>query len=384
MALPQVTGVVWWEMMRSHYQGLYRRARSGESSTGYTRDFLQGPKPISETFRAMFKRAPPPYEPLTYRWPGGSMGDARVYKAADYDRNGRLDIGQWTGRGAPAVWRIGDPAVDPLVTLEGSVELRIPDQANEQWEQLEKQHPWLVMVQLEWDTTELHLRAYLGSPPAHLIAGSLEYVPEPLRMMMRGRGGAVLGKGLPDLWFDPNDLRDPWRLNPEPAMPPPSPSVATPLVPLGVAYRPADEDAERKAPDPFEVDPNQLDRSTRLHAATQNALSAAVKRRGCTPVSPSGEPNFDLAWEEASGVTIVAEVKSVKATNAERQLRLGLGQILRYQSLLAARGRQVKGVLVLSGPPHDDRWVELCASHDIALIWMPELNVMLANTLGEL
>ena len=203
-------------------------------------------------------------------------------------------------------------------------------------------------------------------------------------MMMRGRGGAVLGKGLPDLWFDANDLRDPWRLNPKAAMSPPSPPVATPLAPLGAAYRAADEDAERKAPDPFEVDPNQLDRSTRLHAATQNALSAAVKRRGCTPVSPSGEPNFDLAWEEASGVTIVAEVKSVKATNAERQLRLGLGQVLRYQSLLAAHGRQVKGVLVLSGPPHDDRWVELCASHDVALIWIPELDVMLANALGEL
>jgi hypothetical protein len=382
MPLPRVTGVVWWEMMRSHYQGVYRRARSGESSTGYTRDFLQGPKPISETFRAMFKGAPPPYEPLTYRWPGGSMADGRVYKAADYDRNGRLDIGQWTGTGAPAVWRIGDPAMDPLVTLEGSVELRIPDQANEQWELLEAQHPWLVMVQLDWDPAELHLRAYLRSPPAHLLAASLEYVPEALRNLMKGRGGAVLGKGLPDLWFDVNDLRDPWRLDPEGEdSPPPAPAGASPAQ-LGTAYRPVDENAVRKPPDPFEIDPNELDRSTRLHAATQNAISAAVVRRGCQPLSPSGEPNFDLAWEEKSGTLVVAEVKSVKATNAERQLRLGLGQVLRYQSLIADSGKVVKAILVLSGPPHDDRWVALCASHGVGLIWMPDLDSMLSDALG--
>jgi hypothetical protein len=382
MALPRVTGVVWWEMMRSHYQGVYRRARSGESSTGYTRDFLQGPKPISEAFRAMFKGAPPPYEPLTYRWPGGSMADGRVYKAADYDRNGRLDVGQWTGTGAPAVWRIGDPATDPLVTLEGSVELRIPDQADQQWERLERQHPWLVMVQLDWDNTELQLRAYLRSPPAHLLASSLEYVPEVLRNMMKGRGGAVLGKGLPDLWFDANNLRDPWRLDPEgDEAPLPAPAEASPAQ-LGTTYRAVDENAARKPPDPFEIDPNELDRSTRLHTATQNALAAAVMRRGCEPLSPVGEPNFDLAWEEKSGTLVVAEVKSVKATNAERQLRLGLGQVLRYQSLIALSGKPVKAILALSGPPHDDRWVALCASHDVALIWMPDLDSMLSDALG--
>jgi hypothetical protein len=98
----------------------------------------------------MFRGAEPPYEPLTYRWPGGSF-NGRIYRAADYDQNRRVEVGQWTpgGASAPAPWRIGDPSTDPLVTLAGSVDLSIPDDADEQWRQLSEREPWLVMVQLD-------------------------------------------------------------------------------------------------------------------------------------------------------------------------------------------------------------------------------------------
>jgi hypothetical protein len=44
------------------------------------------------------------------------------------------------------------------------------------------------------------------------------------------------------------------------------------------------------------------------------------------------EPNFDLAWE-ADGTVFVAEIKSIADDNEEEQLRLGLGQVLRYRHL---------------------------------------------------
>jgi hypothetical protein len=69
-----------------------------------------------------------------------------------------------------------------------------------------------------------------------------------------------------------------------------------------------------------------------------------------TPRSPGvTDPKFDLAWEHED-VLFVAEVKSTTAENEERQLRLGLGQVLRYCSILARRGQAVTGVLVPERP----------------------------------
>jgi hypothetical protein len=269
-----------------------------------------------------------------------------------------------------------------VVTLAGSVELAIPDEADAQWARLERQHPWLVMVQLDWSRTDLHLRAYLANPPRGRRDTGLSRVPEPLRKMMKKRGGAVLGEGLPDLWFEPGNLHDPWRVAPEGnIVTSTSARSGDAARPLGAKYQAADESVRRKRADPFEIDPDQLDRATRLHAATQNAVSAAVERRGYSPCRPIGEPNYDLAWEEPNGV-VVAEIKSIKSTNVERQLRLGLGQLLRYRAMLEDQDRgEVRSVLVLSGPPSDDRWVKLCRQHGVALIWMPEIDAMLAANL---
>lgn len=370
--------------MISHYQGVYRRARPGEKSGGYTRDFLQGPRAISDALRLMFGGGRPPYEGLTYRWPKGAFAGGRIYRAADYDRNGRVDVGQWTGTGAPHPWRIGDPSSDPIITLEGSLEHTIPAGANAQWQRLAKQKPWLVMVQLDWSHTELHLRAYLGNPPRTRADTSIDRIPESLRTLMKGRGGAVLGGRLPDLWFDPEDLRDPWRLAPADGqdLAPVSGTDAISLD-LGKDYQTADETPHRRRAEPFAIDPDLLDRATSLHAATQNAVAAAIEQRGRKPLLPTGEPSYDVAWEEPDGSVVVVEVKSIRSTNAERQLRLGLGQVLRYRSLLETMGADVRCVLALSAPPHDRRWITLCEQHGVALIWMPKIGEMLTTALAS-
>jgi hypothetical protein len=143
---------------------------------------------------------------------------------------------------------------------------------------------------------------------------------------------------------------------------------------VGGDYRHVTVSSLPDARDPFSVDPAVVERGLRGHADTQNALADAITAAGMTPRSPTAnDPNFDLAWE-ADGTTFVAEVKSITAVNEERQLRLGLGQVLRYQSLLAGDEREVVAVLVPERPPHDSSWQTLCDDLGVLLVAPPSFN----------
>lgn len=142
-----------------------------------------------------------------------------------------------------------------------------------------------------------------------------------------------------------------------------------PITGLGVDYRTAIEEAAISHRDPFSIDPAIVERGLRGHAITQNALAEFVRRIGGTPRSPApNEPNFDVAWE-LNGCTFVAEVKSLTNSNEEKQLRLGLGQVLRYRNLLAVGNRRVRAVLAVEYRPHDKGWIELCESVGVVLVW---------------
>jgi hypothetical protein len=71
----------------------------------------------------------------------------------------------------------------------------------------------------------------------------------------------------------------------------------------------------------------------------------------------------------------VAEVKSITAENEEQQLRLGLGQVLRYRQRLAALGHdRVVAVLVPERQPRDPSWRELCQDLGVVLLCRNELK----------
>jgi hypothetical protein len=145
-------------------------------------------------------------------------------------------------------------------------------------------------------------------------------------------------------------------------------TATSPLI--GAEYREASEEAATSERDPFAVDPNIVDRGLRGHAVTQNWLAAEVRSRGMDPRSPGpGDVNFDLAWKSADGTVFVAEVKSTTQSNEEKQLRLGLGQVLRYRQLLSADGGRVCGVLAIEEPPSDPTWSELCTQVGVTLMW---------------
>jgi hypothetical protein len=120
-----------------------------------------------------------------------------------------------------------------------------------------------------------------------------------------------------------------------------------------------------------------VERGLQGHAETQNALAAALAADRIEPRSPrADESNFDLAWER-NGVVYVAEVKSITPQNEERQLRLGLGQVLRYRSLLRTVGHDVRAVLVAENEPQDQSWRRLCEQLDVLLLAPPDFSAVL-------
>ena len=93
----------------------------------------------------------------------------------------------------------------------------------------------------------------------------------------------------------------------------------------------------------------------------------------------SSDPPFDLAWWKRD-ILYVAEVKSLTRENEERQLRLGLGQLLRYSHLLRKRAEHVIPVLVPELKPRDPEWGQLCKALNVKLVFPPDFEGLIDET----
>lgn len=124
---------------------------------------------------------------------------------------------------------------------------------------------------------------------------------------------------------------------------------------FGQAFRRANEAARSAPKNPFDIDPDLADRGNRGHARTLNAVAAFLEAHGVQPLGPSpNDPLFDLG-QARGAAKFVAEVKSLTEANEEHQLRLGLGQVLRYRHALLGRFHPVRPVLVVEREPCDPR-----------------------------
>jgi hypothetical protein len=136
-----------------------------------------------------------------------------------------------------------------------------------------------------------------------------------------------------------------------------------------VAYEDVPEVVSTRTADPWSRDPDAVDRSLGAHGAIQNALAHLVQKAGYSfPAKRRGRPNVDLMWVEGD-VLVVAEVKSLSRVNEERQLRLGLGQVLRFSHQLQNAYPKVRSVLAVEHEPSDPAWIGLCAAYGVALVW---------------
>jgi hypothetical protein len=91
----------------------------------------------------------------------------------------------------------------------------------------------------------------------------------------------------------------------------------------------------------------------------------------------TAEPDHDLAWRRRR-ITFVAEVKSLPSAGTEdRQMRLGIGQVLDYHVLMSGIYPKVRAVLAVEREPANPRWHPLCASHGITLVWPDSFGALL-------
>ena len=66
----------------------------------------------------------------------------------------------------------------------------------------------------------------------------------------------------------------------------------------------------------------------------------------------------------------MGEVKSLTADNEDRQIRLGIGQVLDYVYSLQWNVHAVRGVVAIERKPKKiDHWMALCEDHGITLTW---------------
>ncbi|MGD0272511.1 MAG: hypothetical protein ABSB96_02100 [Gaiellaceae bacterium] len=147
---------------------------------------------------------------------------------------------------------------------------------------------------------------------------------------------------------------------------------------FGQAYTEADENVTVAPAEEKPDDPDTSQRGLRAHNRTQNLLAAAVEAAGFAPRRKGrSEPNFDLAWKEGETVW-VAEVKSTTEKNEEQQMRLAIGQVIRYRQLLSEEGHEARALIAIENAPFDESWIDLCGHEGIALVW-PEV---MAHALG--
>jgi len=139
-----------------------------------------------------------------------------------------------------------------------------------------------------------------------------------------------------------------------------------------------DEDAD----DPFDdvvvavlspprtIDPEVVGEARNRHNRVVRAIHQLLRDRGKRPIKPTGwfgeQP--DVVWREDPGFHIV-EVKGITGLNEREQLRLGLGQVLRYRFISEKQGHPPQAWLITDVAPADLTWIEICDSLNIRMWW---------------
>ena len=149
---------------------------------------------------------------------------------------------------------------------------------------------------------------------------------------------------------------------------------------FGAKYKYADENSRNiETGEPFNSDPNLLDRALQLHSITQNTVANWIQGEGLVPISPNSKTcDFDIAWESEHG-RVVCEVKSLSDTNEVHQFRLGLGQVLEYAYLTSAIP-----VLMFSRMPNNLGLLETAQNSGVKVLWPEVLNKYTPNDLRNI
>lgn len=123
------------------------------------------------------------------------------------------------------------------------------------------------------------------------------------------------------------------------------------------------------------IDPEVVGEARNRHNRIVRLIHDLLRARGERPIKPVGwfgeQP--DVVWRADPGFQIV-EVKGITGLNEREQLRLGLGQVLRYRFISEKQGHRTQAWLITDVAPADALWAEICESLDVRLWWPGNLT----------
>lgn len=122
----------------------------------------------------------------------------------------------------------------------------------------------------------------------------------------------------------------------------------------------------------YSRDDEKLERSLAEHAGLQRNLARHLRTLGFEPRKrASGEPDYDIAWR-VDGRVVVGEVKSLTGASVDRQLRVGLGQVLHYSEQLRRRFDEEVGAVLIVPQDPGELWLEVCMRAGVIVTWPPD------------
>jgi hypothetical protein len=282
--------------------------------------------------------------------------------------------------------RRGEPRLVSFVELEPQLRALITEFSATQGPSHPEYPFWRLQADGLWEVPEaagLPSRASNTDPPVSVLRERRIHAGLPVRFyeLLLARGDVLDQAVSATLQHSPVELRPrvlerlgwddiPTRMTPQQ---PGRPAA------LGVPYRDGNVAIPRPAGAPYRPDPDKVGRGVEAHTRTLRALVSAVRARGIEPLLPGDEgPLYDLAWETETTI-FVAEVKSLTLANEERQLRLGLGQVLRYWHALSHGTKPVIAILAVEQKPADETWLTLCDRLGVRLFWLDSMAAAVAE-----
>lgn len=192
MSVQPVEAVWFFRYPKGPFRALYGR----KPGTLYSKDFLQASGACKDALDTAFGKTPGGEVPITFRWPGGSVpGTLRDTTGTEATPRDQL---AWRTNEPPLPWTL-TTAPDPIKAILGNPSARDESGAEAVLAALEGADidPWILGVKLAGEPGVLHVRAYLGRPPAGYEYASTSQLPEPLRMEMAkvpaGSCGVLIG-----------------------------------------------------------------------------------------------------------------------------------------------------------------------------------------------
>lgn len=167
-----VEAIWFYRYTKGPFRALYGRF----GGTLYTKDFLQTSNECLDTMTAAFGMPTGGQVSIEYQWPGGSS-PGTIREASGSAGARRIHLA-WPTNQKPVPWTL-TTSPDPLRAIPGDPSKTTEAAAEDVLRNLENENldPWIVGVKLADEPGVMHVRSYLGRPPAGYESAGVSNLP---------------------------------------------------------------------------------------------------------------------------------------------------------------------------------------------------------------